>query len=188
MASKKNNRELQFILNDDDFTLFGHYRILYTDQGHKLVRRQRWTYLISAVAIAALFTLFHVDKKFTILMYVIAGVLAVIGLFFAEAMVLRQQDKAINATANSAERVHAAKNKITFEDEGFSTYAAGDEQHFNYSDVKLVDLTEQAIYVWLSDTMIMPIPLHAFNDMAEMKKFNKWLKERVTECGGQVSQ
>ena len=39
MAAGKKSREIQFTLNDDDFKMFGHYRILYTDQGHKLVRR-----------------------------------------------------------------------------------------------------------------------------------------------------
>ena len=64
MAAGKKTRELQFTLNDEDFKMFGRYRILYTDQGHKMVRRQRLTYLVSAAALAGLFTVFHVDKAF----------------------------------------------------------------------------------------------------------------------------
>lgn len=188
MAANNKTREVQFTLRDDDFKMFGRYRVLYTDQGHKLVRRQRLTYLISAVAIAGLFTIFKVDSKFTILMYIIAAVLAIAGLFFAETMVLRQQDKAIAMTENSAERVHAAQNRIRFDETGFTTYAAGDEQHFEYKDVKLADFTEPAIYVWMSDTMIMPIPAHAFRNMSEMKEFNKWLRERIEENGGNAKQ
>ena len=186
MAAGKKSREIQFTLNDEDFQMFGRYRIMYTEQGHKMVRRQRITYLISAAAIAGLFTLFHVDQKFTVLMYVIAAALAITGLFFAETLVLKQQDKAIASTENNAERVHAAQNRIRFEEEGFDTYAAGDEQHFLYKDVKLADLTDQAIYVWMSDTMIMPIPLHAFRNESEMKEFYKWLKERIEVNGGKV--
>ena len=133
MAADKKTREVQFTLNDEDFKMFGRYRILYTDQGRKLVWRQRLTYLISAIAIAALFSVFHVDKGFTILAYIVAAAMAA------------------------------------------------------YKDVKLVDLTDQAIYTWLSDIMIMPIPLHAFKDLKEMKAFCKWFRERVTECGGKVS-
>ncbi len=188
MAAGKKTRELQFTLNDEDFKMFGRYRILYTDQGHKMIRRQRLTYLVSAAALAGLFTVFHVDKAFTILVYVIAAAMALVGIFFAESMVLRQQDKVIASTANSAERVHAANNIIRFDEEGFTTYAAGDEQRFSYKDVKLVDMTDQAIYTWLSDTMIMPIPLHAFKNMSEMKEFNKWFKERVEQGGGKASQ
>lgn len=188
MATGKRTREIQFTLNDEDFKMFGRYRILYTEQGHRMVRRQRLTYLISAAILAGLFTVFHVDRSFTILMYIIAAAMAIAGLIFAESMVLKQQDRAIAATENNAERVHAANNRISFDDEGFTTYAASDEQRFSYKDVKLVDLTDQAIYTWLSDTMIMPIPLHAFRNMSEMKEFSKWFRERVEENGGKVSQ
>jgi hypothetical protein len=186
MAAGKKSREIQFTLNDDDFKMFGHYRILYTDQGHKLVRRQRLTYLISAAALAGLFTVFHVDKNFTILVYIIAAAMAVVGLLFAETLVLKQQDNVIAKTEYSAERVHAAQHRIRFEEDGFTTYAGDDEQHFDYKDVKLMDFTDSAIYVWLSDEMIMPIPEHAFRNMSEMKEFNKWLKERIEENGGTV--
>ena len=182
MANKK--REVQFKLTNEDYKAFGRYRIMYTDQGHKLVRRHRLTYLITAVMLAVLFTVFHVDQKFTILMYVLAGVLAVVGIFFSEKLVLRQQDKAIEASENSAERVHAAENRIIFDDDKFTTHAGEDVQEFAYKDIKLVDLTEEAIYVWMSDTMIMPLPLHAFRGMPEMKEMYKWIREKIKEQGG----
>ena len=185
MAPNRNKREVKFELNDEDYRAFGRYRIMYTDQGHKMVRRQRLTYVATAVMIAALFTLFKVDHSFTMLMYVIAAALAVVGIFFAEALVLRQQDKAIEANKNSAERVHAGESKIRFDDDSFTTYTNNDEQNFSYGDIKLIDLTEEAIYVWMSDTMIMPLPLHAFRGMDEMKELCKWLREKVDEQNGE---
>lgn len=179
MAPNRNKREIKFTLKDEDYRAFGRYRIMYTEQGRKMVGRQRLTYVATGVMIAALFTLFKVDHNFTMLMYVIAAALVVVGIFFAEALVLRQQDKAIEATKNSAERVYAAENLIKFNDDSFTTYAGSDEQTFKYSDIKLIDLTEEAIYVWMSDTMIMPLPLHAFRGgMDEMKEFCKWLREK----------
>lgn len=179
MANKTNKREVRFELLNEDYKAFGRYRILYTDQGHKMVRRQRITYILSGVIIALLFTIFKVDHSFTILTYVIAAALVVVGLLFAEPMVLRQQDRVIEGSSNSAERVHAGENIIRFDDDTFTTFGDGDEQTFQYSDIKLVDLTEEAIYVWMSDTMIMPVPLHAFRGMEEMKELYKWLKERT---------
>ena len=184
MAANKNKREVKFTLKDDDYRAFGRYRIMYTEQGHRLVRRQRMTYLITAAMIAGLFTLFKVDHTFTMLMYVIAAAMAVAGIFFAESFVLRQQDKAIEASENSAERVHAAENRIIFDDDKFTTHAGEDVQEFAYKDIKLVDLTEEAIYVWMSDTMIMPLPLHAFRGMPEMKEMYKWIREKIKEQGG----
>lgn len=178
MAANNRKKELHFTFNDEDFRAFGRYRIMYTDQGHKMVRQQRLTYIVSAIALAGLFTVFHVDKKFTFLMYAVAAVLLIVGIGFAETLVLRQQDKAINASANSADRVHANENVISFEDEAFSTRAGSDVQNFLYKDIKLVDLTEDAVYVWMSDTMIMPVPLRAFKNMDEMKEFCKWLREK----------
>jgi uncharacterized membrane protein len=107
-----------------------------------------------------------------------------VGIFFAEALVLRQQDRAIQDDAGSAERVHAGENRIKFDEDTFSTYGNGDEQTFRYSDIKLVDLTEEAIYVWMSDIMIMPVPLHAFRGMEEMKDLYKWIKAKTEEQAG----
>ena len=182
MANRK-QREVQFTLKDEDYKAFGRYRIMYTEQGHKMVRQQRLTYLLTAAMIAILFTVFKVDRNFTILIYAVCVVLAVIGLFFAEKLVLRQQDKAIESDSASADRVHAGENKIRFDEDTFTASGNGDEQTFAYKDIKLIDFTEAAIYVWMSDTMIMSIPDHAFRNMSEMKELNKWLKEKAGLAG-----
>ena len=39
MDSKKHKREVKFTLNDNDYKSFCKYRIMYTEQGHKMVRR-----------------------------------------------------------------------------------------------------------------------------------------------------
>lgn len=184
MATKKNPREIRFVLNDDDYSAFGRYRILYTEGGRKLVNRQRLTYFISGAIIALLFTVFKVDNSFTILAYIVAAVVGIGGPLISERMLLRQQDKAISASKDSLERVHPVENIITIGDDALTTDAGDDHQSFNYKDVKLVDLTEDAIYVWMSDTMIMPIPLHAFNGMPEMKEAYKLIRAKIKEAGG----
>lgn len=184
MATKKNPREIRFVLNDDDYSAFGRYRILYTEGGRKLVNRQRLTYFISGAIIALLFTVFKVDNSFTILAYIVAAVVGVGGPLISERMLLRQQDKAISASKDSLERVHPVENIITIGDDALTTDAGDDHQSFNYKDVKLVDLTEDAIYVWMSDTMIIPIPLHAFNGMPEMKEAYKLIRAKIKEAGG----
>ena len=186
MANKR--KEVKFKLNNEDYRAFGRYRILYTDQGHKMVRRQRITFIAMGVMIAALFTVFHVDQKFTYLMYAIAAVLIIVGAVFGEKLVLRQQDKAIEDAKDSAERVHAPENVVRFDDDSFTTIAGEDVQTFAYKDIKLIDLTEEAIFVWMSDTMIMPLPLHAFKGMAEMKDLYKWVREKIAEQGGTVAE
>ena len=184
MATKKNPREIRFVLNDDDYSAFGRYRILYTEGGRKLVNRQRITYFVSGAIIALLFTVFHVDHSFTILAYIVAAVVGIGGPLVSEKMLLRQQDKAINASKDNLERVHPVENIITIGDDALRTDAGDDHQSFDYKDIKLVDLTEEAIYVWMSDTMIMPIPLHAFAGMPEMKEAYKLIRTKIKEAGG----
>ena len=184
MATKKNPREIRFVLNDDDYSAFGRYRILYTEGGRKLVNRQRITYFVSGAIIALLFTVFHVDHSFTILAYIVAAVVGIGGPLVSEKMLLRQQDKAINASKDNLERVHPVENIITIGDDVLRTDAGDDHQSFDYKDIKLVDLTEEAIYVWMSDTMIMPIPLHAFPGMPEMKEAYKLIRAKIKEAGG----
>jgi hypothetical protein len=184
MATKKNPREIRFVLNDDDYSAFGRYRILYTEGGRKLVNRQRITYFVSGAIIALLFTVFHVDHSFTILAYIVAAVVGIGGPLVSEKMLLRQQDKAINASKDNLERVHPVENIITIGDDALRTDAGDDHQSFDYKDIKLVDLTEEAIYVWMSDTMIMPIPLHAFPGMPEMKEAYKLIRAKIKEAGG----
>ncbi len=178
MANKR-AKEIHFTLNDDDYKAFGRYRIMYTDQGHKMVNRQRLTYIISGVAVAILFTLFKVDRNFTIFAYALAAVLIIVGIFFAQRLVIRQQDKAIDQDANSLERVHPVENKVSFRDDEMHTKAGSDEEIYTYDQIQTVDLTEAAIYVWMSEEQIMPLPLHAFRNMNEMKDFYKWLKAKL---------
>ena len=101
MATKKNPRVIKFMLNDEDFAAFGRYRILYTAGGRKLVNRQRLTYLISGICIAALFTLFHADHQFTMIAYAVAAVIGIGGPIFSERILLRQQDKAIKNSSDT---------------------------------------------------------------------------------------
>ena len=186
MASNKNRRQVKFELNDKDYEAFGRYRIMYTVQGKKMVNRQRLTYVISAVCIVLLFTLFPVDPNFRKVAYIVAAVIGIGGLIMAERIVLKQQRESIQMASVSADRVHPPENTVRFGDETFETEGEGDVQTFRYEDIKLIDLTEEAIYVWLSDEMIMPIPLHAFRNMDEMKELYKWIKEKIKEQGGEA--
>ena len=176
--ANKNDREIRFTLTDDDYKSFGRYRVLYTAGGRKIVMRQRLTYLISGIIIAILFTVFHVDPNFTKLAYVIAAVIGIGGFIFADKIILRQQDKVIEADRNSADRVHADENVVTFGDDSFVTVAGNDRQEFSYKDIKQVDMTDDSIYVWMSDTMIMPLPLHAFKGQKAMADTYNFLTER----------
>ena len=187
MAVNKNKRQFRFELNDKDYEAFGRYRILYTAGGRKLVNRQRLTYLISGICIAALFTVFHADHQFTMIAYAVAAVIGIGGPIFAERILLRQQDKAIKNSTDTLERVHAEENVITIGDDALTTDAGDDHQSFDYKDIQQVDLTEQAIYVWMSDTMIMPIPPHAFAGMDEMKEAYKLIRQKIKEAGGTLA-
>ncbi|MBQ6439511.1 MAG: hypothetical protein IJJ06_05135 [Mogibacterium sp.] len=187
MATKKNPRVIKFVLTDDDYLAFGRYRILYTAGGRKLVNRQRLTYLISGLAIAGLFTLFHADHQFTMIAYAVAAVIGIGGPIMAERILLRQQDKAIKNSYDTIERVHAVENVVTIGDDALTTDAGDDHQSFDYKDLQLVDLTEEAIYVWMSETMIMPIPLHAFAGMPEMKEAYQLIRQKIKEAGGTLS-
>ncbi len=184
MATKKNPGVIKFILTDEDYLAFGRYRILYTEGGRKLVNRQRLTYFISGLCIAGLFTLFHADHQFTMIAYAVAAVIGIGGPIMSERILLRQQEKAIKNSADTLERVHAAENVVTIGDEALTTDAGDDHQSFDYKEIKRVDLTEEAIYVWMSDTMIMPVPLHAFAGMPEMKEAYKLIRQRIKEAGG----
>ena len=63
------------------------------------------------------------------------------------------------------------------------------EEYFKIKlkDIQQVDLTEEAIYVWMSETMIMPIPLHAFTGMDEMKEAYKLIRQKIKEAGGALA-
>ncbi|MBR0379012.1 MAG: hypothetical protein IJH62_00465 [Mogibacterium sp.] len=186
MAVNKNKRQFRFELNDKDYEAFGRYRIMYTAQGRKMVLRQRITYIISGICIAALFYVFPVSQSFARLAYIVAAVIGIGGAVFAEKLVLRQQRQAIQNAEATAESIHLPENTVRFDDETFETKAGDDVQTFRYGDIKLIDLTEEAIYVWMSDEMIMPIPLHAFRGMDEMKELYKWIKAKIKEQGGEA--
>lgn len=184
MAVNKNRKQVKYELNDKDYEAFGRYRIMYTAQGRKMVLRQRITYIISGICIAALFYVFPVSEGFTRIAYIVAAVIGVGGAVFAEKIVLRQQKQAIERAEATADAVHLPENTVRFDDETFETKAGDDVQTFRYGDIRLIDLTEEAIYVWMSDEMIMPIPLHAFRSMDDMKELYKWIRGKIKEQGG----
>ena len=177
MASR-NYRELHFQLTDDDYKAFGRYRILYTSGGRKMVRRTMLSYVVIGVGMAVLFTLFPVDPNFRKLMYLVSALCVLYGVFFSERNMLKQQDRAIENGKMDIERVHPAMNVINFGDESFTTSSGEESAEFRYDEIRLIDLAETAIYMWMSDTMIMTIPLHAFRNMDEMKELYKWLKAK----------
>ena len=185
--ANKNNREIRFVLTDEDYSAFGRYRIMYTKGGRALVRRQRITYIFSGIMIAVLFTVFHVDPAFQKLAYAAAALIGAGGAVFAERIVLKQQDKAIKADQNNADRIHPDENIVRLGDEELETRAGNDSQSFRYKDIKLIDLTEESIYVWMSDTMIMPIPAHAFRNMDEMKEAYGFINKKIKEQGGDAA-
>ena len=76
---------------------------------------------------------------------------------------------------------------ITIGDDALVTEAGEDHQEFDYKDIRQVDLTEEAIYVWMSDTMIMPVPLHAFAGLDEMKEAYKLIRQKIKEAGGTLA-
>ena len=189
MAVNKNKakREFKFVLTDDDYSAFGRYRILYTKGGRKLVNRQRLTYIISGLTLAALFTIFPVSRHFAMLAYVVAAIIGIGGPLYSERMLLKQQEKAIRDSGVTAEGVHQEENIVTLGDDKLITDTGSDHQEFDYKDIKQVDLTEDAIYVWMSETMIMPIPQHAFRNMDDMKEAYKLIREKVQENGGTLA-
>ena len=184
MATKKNPRVIKFVLTDEDYLAFGRYRILYTAGGRKLVNRQRLTYFICGICIAGLFTVFHADHQFTMIAYAVAAAIGIGGPILSEKILLRQQEKAIKNQSDTVERVHAAENTVTIGDDALITDAGDDHQEFDYKSIQQVNLTEDAIYVWMSDTMIMPVPLHAFDDMDGMKAAYKLIRQKIKEAGG----
>ena len=190
MAVNKNKakREFRFVLTDDDYSAFGRYRILYTKGGRKLVNRQRLTYIISGLALAALFYIFPVSRHFAMLAYIAAAVIGIGGPLYSERMLLKQQEKAIKDSGVTAEGVHQEENVVTLGEDMLITDTGSDHQEFDYKDVKQVDLTEDAIYVWMSETMIMPIPQHAFRNMDDMKEAYRLIREKVEEKGGTLSE
>lgn len=184
MATKKNPRVIKFVLTDEDYQAFGRYRILYTAGGRKLVNRQRLTYFISGLCIAALFTVFHVDHNFTMVAYIAAAVIGIGGPVMSQRILLRQQEKEIKKEMDTLERVHAVENIVTIGDDVLTTDAGDDHQEFDYKSIQQVDLTDEAIYVWMDETMIMPVPLHAFAGMDEMKTAYKLIRQKIKEAGG----
>ena len=176
MANK--NREIRFTLSDDDYKEFGRYRILYTPGGKKIVNRQRITYAISGIMLALLFTVFHVDPNFTKLIYAVAAVIGIGGILFADKIILRQQSSIIDKEMSEAGRLHPEESVVTFEDDELVATTGEEVQRFSYSDIKQVDMTESAIYAWMSDTMIMPLPLHAFKGQKHMEDTYNLLIER----------
>ena len=182
MAQKKNLRELSYILNDDDLIAFNQYYIQNSKFGKRLIWRQRL--IFPAFLLIFLFITYGFKSEHRIIVggAVLLGALSIFMMFYAKTLVLKQQAKAVRNSENDLSRIHINETHVSFRDDEFEAVNADGDQTFNYTEVKKLTLTENGIYVWMSDQMAIPISRSAFNRPGDMEELFDFLVKKCTNA------
>lgn len=176
MASKKDFKELRFVLTDDDTIAFNQHYILNSKFGSKLIWRQRLIFpLFLAIYIPIMLALKADPKVFKIGAIVLVLACIIVGVL-AKTIVLRQQARTVRNASYSLDRIHARETVLKFNDEGIEAFYEGSNQTFDYIKVWKVSLTESGIYIWMDETTAMPVPASAFMKPGEMVSLFEFLK------------
>lgn len=182
MAQKKNLREISYILNDDDLIAFNQFYILNSKFGKKMIWRQRLIFPVFLLMFLGITYGFKSEPRIIKGGAILLGALSVFFFFYAKRLVLNQQVKAVRNSANDLSRIHANETIIKFGDEEFEAMNVDGDHTFNYSEVKKISFTENGIYVWMSDTMAIPISKTAFNRPGDMEELFDFLVNKCTNA------
>lgn len=182
MAQKKNLKEISYILNDDDLIAFNQYYILNSKFGKRLIWRQRLIFPAFLVIFLAIMYACKSEHRIVVGGTVLLGTISVFMFFYAKRLVLNQQVKAVRNSANDLSRIHANETIIRFGDDEFEAVNSEGDNFFKYSEVKKLSLTEDGIYVWMSERMAIPISRSAFNRPGDMEELFDFLVNKCTNA------
>lgn len=182
MASKKNLKELTYILNDDDLIAFNQYYIQHSKFGKRLVWRQRL--IFPAFLLIFLFITYGFKSEHRIIVggTVLLGAISVFMFFYAKRLVLKQQARAVRNSENDLSRIHVNETIVRLGDDEFEAVNADGAQTFNYTEVQKLTLTENGIYVWMSDQMAIPISKSAFKRPGDMDEVFDFFVKKCTNA------
>ncbi len=183
MATKGSStiyKTLEYTLRDSDYVAFNRYHLTNSKDGKKVILRQQLVMIIAAAGIFALFCVFKTSPKIRNLVGIICALFALYAIFFGKKMVLKASERAAMEGSGDLGRLHPELNTVTFKGKSFSVETESSSNEFYYSDVYAIDMNEDGIYIWISASVAMSIPTHAFRTRAEIQETYDWLREK---CG-----
>lgn len=178
MANRRNFTNLKYVLTDEDTIAFNKHYILHSKQGKKMITEQRVIFPILTLVVYAMMTFFKFTNTLTL---VVTGLLAAASVYVginAKNMLLKQQEKLVKKGAYNLESVHRSEAVLDFKDDVIYSSYEGSEKDIDYGEIWKVTMSDRGLYLWLSETVAMPIPISAFPREEGMGKLFELLKEK----------
>lgn len=183
MARKKADyRKPTYILTDDDAIEFNRYYIKHTKRGRRVVWQQRMILPLILVGYVILMLVFQFHSK---PVYVFGGFVAAAAVAYGlacEKIVLNRQEAEIRHGGYNWDNIHPEPTTLDCTDEKIKASYKGEERDFEYADIWKVTCTDNAIYLWLNETVAMQIPVRAFDSEQDMHKLFDFLDKKCVNA------
>ena len=181
MASKKNFKDLNYHLTDEDTIAFNRFYIKTTKMGHRAVTEQK---IIFPALIIIAWLMEYIFKASRTFMLITLGGMAIGAIYVwinAERILLKQQEKKIRQAAYSLDSLHGSPVVLEFRDDEIYTFYEDNEVVIGYGDVHKVSKTNEALYLWMNETTALPIPQSAFTVPGLMDMLYSYLQEKCPD-------
>ncbi len=183
MARKKTNyRQPTYTLNDADAIEFNRYYIKNTKRGRRVVWQQRMILPMILLGYVILMLIFKFNSKPVYVFGAFVAAAAVAYGLACEKIVLNRQEAEIKNSGYSWDNIHPEPTTINFGDDKIMASYRGQEKEFEYDEIWKVTCTDQAIYLWLDDTVAMQIPVRAFDSVTDMHKLFDYLDKKCVNA------
>lgn len=181
MAQKNNYRNLKYQLTDDDTIAFNKFFIMHSETGKKTVFQQKIIFPILTLIVVPMLYFFKFNIKIVIGCAVLMVVASIYMLFYAQKMILKQQEKAVNKASFSLDSLHR-DIVLEFRDDDVYSFYEDRESSFGYDRIVKVSRTGNGMYIWLDERSAMPVPESAFNKAEGMNSLFSFLKEKCPDA------
>ena len=179
MARKKvNYRKPVYTLTDADAIEFNRYYIKNTKRGRKVVWQQRMILPMILLGYVILMLIFKFNSKPVYVFGAFVAAAAVAYGLACEKIVLNRQEAEIKRGGYNWDNIHPEPTTIDFAGDKIEASYKGQNKDFEYGDIMKVTCTDQAIYLWLNDTVAMQIPVRGFESEQDMSKLFDFLGEK----------
>ena len=182
MATRNNFKDLKYVLTDEDTIAFNKHYLLHSKAGKKMIMEQRIIFPVLTVVVFAMMRFFKFGNTLTLVVVGLLAAASVYVLFNAEKMLIKQQEKAVRKAAFNLESINKEESILKFRDENIYSSYEGAESEIEYDKIFKVSMSETGIYLWISETSAMPIPVSAFPREEGMPKLFDYLKEKCPDA------
>ncbi|NLD59215.1 MAG: YcxB family protein [Clostridiales bacterium] len=171
--------EFKFALDDNDYLLFNRYHLLNSPSGKKALTMYRLVVPIVFLAVILIFYIADAGPRLIIIEAILMAIVSALWLAFSDKLLLRSVNKNILKMKKTGRLPYSSEAVLKFGEENVHEITPNTENKTDYSLIEKIAVTEKAIYIYFSTVQAYILPITAFSDEAERRRFLEFIHSKV---------